>query len=261
MPVTTTHTYNNGNIVRTSPSSSSSSNNNIDKQKKNKKTYRSHHTNYTPFLKYIRDHESVDDETVQRAESKFGRISSNTQMSSSSSSSSVSTTSSFSQQLGAAAVLTTKEERDDARHEDLHANYKQKEFTDNDRIFLMKREIESLRGTLQAQRKSDQRSASAWGDFASGGPARVVVLPSVLLFFGVVLVAARSLSRRLRRIRAADSLLSSEDEQQSRSYEYAPAGRGGGGDDAGDDAVGVELSERSYEAPSSASIEHEIRFV
>ena len=47
---------------------------NNDKSNNNKKTYRSHHSDYRPFLRYIENHVGIDDATVQRAQSEFGTL-------------------------------------------------------------------------------------------------------------------------------------------------------------------------------------------
>ena len=191
--------------------SSNTNNNNNSK----KKTYRSHHSDYRPFLDYIEHHAGIDDTTVQRARSKFGTTSStnspdtdtdttrtktttpNTAMSSSSSSYSVAT--SFGSQRTKAA---TRAERDDARHADLHANVKHKDLEDSDKIFLLKREIDTLRGTIRGQQQ--QGGNSVFHTTNNHGPW----LLSALLVVLVAGVSARVLSRRLRRFRAADALLS-----------------------------------------------------
>mmetsp|Transcript_2074 Transcript_2074/g.4895 ORF Transcript_2074/g.4895 Transcript_2074/m.4895 type:complete len:171 (-) Transcript_2074:309-821(-) len=41
------------------------------------KPYRSHHIDYSPFVRYIENHIGIDDPTVQRAKAKLGTIKSN----------------------------------------------------------------------------------------------------------------------------------------------------------------------------------------
>jgi hypothetical protein len=108
---------------------------------------------------------------------------------------------------------TTKAERDDARHSDLHTNYKAKDFDDSDKIFLLKREIDNLKGTIQQQQEQSpsqqqQQGLRSNGSSSNGWPVANIPLLTVLLFFGVVLVSARFLSRKLRMLRASESLLS-----------------------------------------------------
>jgi hypothetical protein len=178
------------------------------------KGYRSIHRNYSPFLRYVENHALIDDDIVQRMKAKYGHLSppdstdinnnnSNNKMASASASAAASSFSS--QRTGA----MSKAERDDARHEDLHANSKLGNFTDSDKIFLLRREIDNLNVKLKEQRttSSDKRRVS----FSMGGVlSDNAVLFTVVLFFGLVLVSSRFLARRLRLLRASDSLLNSE---------------------------------------------------
>eukprot|EP00533_Pseudo-nitzschia_delicatissima_P014894 CAMPEP_0197267420 /NCGR_PEP_ID=MMETSP1432-20130617/3575_1 /TAXON_ID=44447 /ORGANISM="Pseudo-nitzschia delicatissima, Strain UNC1205" /LENGTH=193 /DNA_ID=CAMNT_0042732371 /DNA_START=140 /DNA_END=721 /DNA_ORIENTATION=+ len=119
----------------------------------------------------------------------------------------------------------TKAEKDDARHADLHANVKTKDMTDSDKIFLLKREIDNLQDQLQGG-SVDTVTVTATTTTTAKNPSFVTNVPMLmaLLFFGVALVSARFLSRKLRAVRNAGSLLldgENGDEQiQSRSYEY-----------------------------------------
>mmetsp|Transcript_19358 Transcript_19358/g.53956 ORF Transcript_19358/g.53956 Transcript_19358/m.53956 type:complete len:99 (+) Transcript_19358:217-513(+) len=54
----------------------------ISNPTKRNPAYKSIHTNYGPFLEYIRNHANIDDATVERAERKFGGMSSSSSSSS-----------------------------------------------------------------------------------------------------------------------------------------------------------------------------------
>mmetsp|Transcript_6645 Transcript_6645/g.15907 ORF Transcript_6645/g.15907 Transcript_6645/m.15907 type:complete len:196 (-) Transcript_6645:755-1342(-) len=108
----------------------------------------------------------------------------------------------------------TKKERDDARHADLHANYKAKNFTDADKIFLLKREIDGLREN--ARDPGGGTGGSARASYASSLPATpsahrsfLAATPvfTLLLVAGVLLAAARWTRHKLRVVRAEASLL------------------------------------------------------
>jgi hypothetical protein len=115
----------------------------------------------------------------------------------------------------------TRAERDDARHADLHANVKHKDLEDSDRIFLLKREIDTLRGTIRDPPQQGQGGTVF--HTTNNGPWL-----SALLVFLVAGVSARVLSRRLRRLRAADALLSeavpSAVELREHGGRWAPMG-------------------------------------
>eukprot|EP00536_Pseudo-nitzschia_multiseries_P018968 jgi/Psemu1/70689/estExt_Genemark1.C_34990001 len=224
-----------------------SSPNSNNKNKRHLSSYRSIHTDYQPFLKYIRNHEGIDDATVERYERKFGGTTTSTttttktMSSSSSSSSSISATSTtvggfpFRDQVANVNAAMTKQELDDARHADLHANYKPSSYADEDKIFLLKREIDTLRGQLKATSSNNGNSS---GNSGSGGtiatyastnsnsngtgwnPFASTTSVSVLLIVCLLLVATRSLKRRIAGIRSSGSLLNQDE------AEAAAAGSG-----------------------------------
>jgi hypothetical protein len=113
------------------------------------------------------------------------------------------------------AAYKAKKKNDD-RHKDLHANTKTKDFTDSDKIFLLKREIDNLRGQQiidsssyrsVEQQKFTSNSSGVTTTNNSNAMAYKVPMFTVMLAFGVLLVASKYLKRKLNQIRSSDSLL------------------------------------------------------
>ena len=143
--------------------------NNNSKNKNQQKSYRSIHKDYGPFLKYIENHIGIDEESVTLTKNRLGTFSSNNigghnnnnysdhhKMSSTISNPDPLGQLTFSNQ---SSTAKTKAELDDERHEHLHTNVKNKDLTDKDKIFLLKREIDNLNGQLRGAEKAGyQRS-------------------------------------------------------------------------------------------------------
>jgi len=210
-----------------SNNNNNSNNNNINSNSNKKKTYRSHHSDYRPFLRYIENHAGIDDATAQRLQSKFGTL----DQKNSSRNKNIMPSLANSNSNNSFASQMTKAERDDARHADLHTNVKHSDLDDSDRIFLLKREIDNLKGTIEEQQQGQSSSSSSSlsssglrGSSSSSSSTLPVLsnipLLSVLLFFGVVLVSARFLSRKLKMLRASESLLSEAFPTASSSSPY-----------------------------------------
>ena len=221
---------------------------NNNKSESNNKNYRSHHFNYGPFLKYIENNNLIDDATVELTKKKLGTISSNGV--NNNSNQKMSDSNNFpSDPLGMntfadqRANAKTKEERDDARHQDLHANVKTKDLTDKDKIFLLRREIDSLNGKVNGGTVSSSSSAS--GNSSASLFATNLPLLTAFLLFGIVLLSTRFLTRKLRLMRSSDSLLldGSGIDEAGRNYEYSNANSNEG-------IVGFELQEHQSSVPS-----------
>ena len=226
-----------------------------------KKTYRSHHKDYRPFLRYIESNTLIADAAVNRMKNKLSRFSSNkvntkdnTKMSTQPTASTpTSSVSSFSKQRKS---VMTKKERDDARHAELH-DVKHSDLEDNDKIFLLKREIDNLNAKISAQKSESSSSKGVAVPVFNNN----VPLLTVLLFFGVVLMSAKFLSRKLRLMRAQDSLLLDGDEgefsvelREHPSSTAQPAAEPSGGPSGVFAAMATKLagtSTPSYEAPSA----------
>ncbi|VEU34267.1 unnamed protein product [Pseudo-nitzschia multistriata] len=199
--------------------------------RKKKQSYRSIHTDYKPFLKYIRNHSDIDDTTVERLEKKYGGVASNglgdlagTNTNTNTKNTNTNTMdtrgtvgASFSSQAQAAAA--SRKERDDARHADLHANYQHGSYTDGDKIFLLKREIDTLRSKLK---EADPKAKNTKKNRLSAPGGSALAPLSALLAVGLLLVVARTLRRRIARARAGGSLL--EREEGPASVELGVAG-------------------------------------
>ena len=203
------------------------------------------HNDYKPFLKYI-ERQSINNinkidhaEKSQKIKNKLSSISSNLDNNNNSNNnnnninsnsnnnknsitkniimSSVNSSSSsngFNIQKSNAAYKAKK--KNDDRHKDLHANTKTKDFTDSDKIFLLKREIDNLRGQQiidsssyrsVEQQKFTSNSSGVTTTNNNNGMAYKVPLFTVMLAFGVLLVASKYLKRKLNQIRSSDSLL------------------------------------------------------
>jgi len=196
----------------------------------NSKTSRFRHNDYKPFLKYIERQSNIDPETHQRIKNKFANSDNNNTIMSTSSSASSSTSSvngKFNVQKKNAA---------DERHNELHANTKTKDFTDSDKIFLLKREIDTLRGqvidsgSFRNERKFNSSSSGATINNNSNSNVMAFKVPllTMMLAVGVLLVASKFLKRKLNQIRSSDSLMANEDdsitmvELQSQSHTKYP---------------------------------------
>jgi hypothetical protein len=194
------------------------------------------HNDYKPFLKYI-ERQSINNinkidhaEKSQKIKNKLSSISSNLDNNNNSNNnnnknsitkniimSSVNSSSSsngFNIQKSNAAYKAKK--KNDDRHKDLHANTKTKDFTDSDKIFLLKREIDNLRGQQiidsssyrsVEQQKFTSNSSGVTTTNNSNAMAYKVPMFTVMLAFGVLLVASKYLKRKLNQIRSSDSLL------------------------------------------------------
>jgi len=121
----------------------------------------------------------------------------------------------------------------DRRHEHLQANVKPADLTDNDKIFLLKREIDNLRSQVvdagsfrsvenqnQAGVSSAATSAAAAATSNSNSSSMSTTtsmmsyrlpLVTIMLAVGVLLLASRFLRRKLSQLRTADSLLRIDD--------------------------------------------------
>mmetsp|Transcript_46747 Transcript_46747/g.53093 ORF Transcript_46747/g.53093 Transcript_46747/m.53093 type:complete len:260 (+) Transcript_46747:796-1575(+) len=121
----------------------------------------------------------------------------------------------------------------DRRHEHLQANVKPADLTDNDKIFLLKREIDNLRSQVvdagsfrsvdtQNQNLSSSSAAAAAATSNSNSNSSSMStttsmmsyrlpLVTIMLAVGVLLLASRFLRRKLSQIRTADSLLRIDD--------------------------------------------------
>jgi hypothetical protein len=207
------------------------------------------HNDYKPFLKYI-ERQSINNinkidhaEKSQKIKNKLSSISSNLDNNNNSNNnnnnnninsnsnnnknsitkniimSSVNSSSSsngFNIQKSNAAYKAKK--KNDDRHKDLHANTKTKDFTDSDKIFLLKREIDNLRGqqiidsssyrSVEQQKfASNSSGVTTTNNNNNNAMAYKVPLLTVMLAFGVLLVASKYLKRKLNQIRSSDSLL------------------------------------------------------
>lgn len=230
------------------------------KKGKNKKSYRyrSHHTDYGLFLKYIDNHIGIDDRTVTRTKNRLGTFSSNNigghnnnnysdHHKMTSTMSKTDPTDPMGQLVfsNQSSQAKTKAEIDDARHEHLHTNVKNADLNDKDKIFLLKREIDNLQGQLRGAEKAGyQRSNNT---IASDNASSLgLPLMSAFLVLGLLLVTSKFLARKIRTMRTAGSLLLDEGNLNSeaaisRNYEYSSSNSNEG-------IVGFELQEHPQPA-------------
>jgi len=154
-------------------------------------------------------------------------------MSGASSSSSSSSVAATSIRIGFNAQ-TFKAKQKDKRHEHLQANVKPSDLTDNDKIFLLKREIDNLRSQVyvdsgsfrnvdnQNQQNQNQAGLSSSSSSAATAASNSnnsmstmmssrIPLVTIMLAVGVLLLASRFLRQKLSQIRTADSLLRIDD--------------------------------------------------
>ena len=222
------------NSIQRMPFNSNSSNN--SKNKNQQKSYRSIHKDYGPFLKYIENHIGIDEESVTLTKNRLGTFSSNNiggynnnnysdhhKMSSTISNPDPLGQLTFSNQSSKAK---TKAELDDERHEYLHTNVKNKDLTDKDKIFLLKREIDNLNGQLRGAEKAGYQRSTGSTTIDTNSSSSFMNLPlmSAFLVFGILLVTSKFLARKIRFMRTSGSLLLDESNptiQVSRNYEYS----------------------------------------
>ncbi|OEU07229.1 hypothetical protein FRACYDRAFT_251600 [Fragilariopsis cylindrus CCMP1102] len=118
-------------------------------------------------------------------------------------------------------------------------------FTDSDKIFLLKREIDTLRGqvidsgSFRNERKFSSSSSSSSATINNNNNSNVmafkVPLLTIMLAVGVLLVASKFLKRKLHQIRSSDSLMA--------NYNYNNHSQG---EDADDSITMVELQSQSH---------------
>mmetsp|Transcript_26269 Transcript_26269/g.57552 ORF Transcript_26269/g.57552 Transcript_26269/m.57552 type:complete len:290 (+) Transcript_26269:321-1190(+) len=231
------------------------SNNSNKNKNSNSRPFRTIHTNYKPFLNYIKHHSGIDDATVERAEKRFGGIDINNlnelyaNPNNKNTNTKTNTNTNIKNNMPTAATAATakmvntkdsfrdqaeiiaqkqqqKEEKDAERHSDLHSNYKPGSYTDEDKIFLLKREIDQLKDQLKSNRngkgqqlgkQSSITSSSSNSGVGVGNSSTITTSTLLLVAVCLLLVTARTLKKRMARIRSSNALLPSSSSSSSNS--------------------------------------------